>query len=175
MSEDEKKEMTKEGGAEVQKESHDTEELNKKATQTKTKVLIVDDDETNLRLLRGILQSKFSFEIIEAKNGKAALEMIKAQKPFMVILDIMMPEMDGIQALEEIRKNEETKDLPVIICSAVSEKTKIITLFNQGIVDYILKPIKPIVLVNKIKDYLRAYLAKVIAVVPTGESSEIHK
>jgi CheY-like chemotaxis protein len=175
MSEDEKKEITKETPPEPPAENRDTEELNKKATQRKTKVLIVDDDETNLRLLRGILQSKFSFEIIEAKNGRIALEMIKEKKPFMVILDVMMPEMDGIQALEEIRKNEETKDLPVIICSAVSEKTKIVTLFNQGIVDYILKPIKPILLVNKIKDYLRAYLTKVISVVPTGESSENHK
>jgi DNA-binding response OmpR family regulator len=75
------------------------------------------------------------------------------------MLDVM-PEMDGIQMLTEIRSKEETKEMPVIICSAVSDKNKVIELFNQGIGDYILKPIKPIILVNKIAGYLREYLSK---------------
>jgi CheY-like chemotaxis protein len=175
MNEIVNEELKKEVPSESKIPEPSSEEVNKNVTQKKVKVLIVDDDDTNLRLLKGILQGKFSFEIIEAKNGKLALEMIYSQKPFMVILDVMMPEMDGIQVLEEIRKNEETKDLPVIICSAVSEKSKIVTLFNQGIVDYILKPIKPILLVNKIKEYLRVYLAKVMSVVPTTESVENQK
>jgi DNA-binding response OmpR family regulator len=126
----------------------------------KIKVLIVDDDQVNRRLLKGILETKFQFQVLEAENGKLGLEIVERERPFLVMLDVMMPEMDGIQVLTEIRKREETKTLPVIICSAVSDKNKVIELFNQGIGDYILKPIKPIVLVNKISGYLREYLSK---------------
>jgi PleD family two-component response regulator len=129
-------------------------------SEHKIKVLIVDDDQVNRRLLKGILETKFNFEVLEAPNGKVGLQLIEQEKPFLVMLDVMMPEMDGVQMLSEIRKKEETKDIPVIICSSVSDKGKVIELFNQGIGDYILKPIKPIILVNKISGYLREYLSK---------------
>jgi two-component system alkaline phosphatase synthesis response regulator PhoP len=135
--------------------------VDQKVEAKKIKILIVDDEESFRRLLRGILESKFDFEIIEAVDGKKALEKAHAEKPFLIILDIMMPEMDGLQFLQEIRKSQELSDLPVIICSAINERSKVVDLFNQRIVDYIVKPIKPIIFVNKIKTYLAEYLSKI--------------
>jgi DNA-binding response OmpR family regulator len=135
-------------------------DVEQKAVTKKIKILLADDEENFRRLLKGILESKFNFEILEASNGKMALEKAIAEKPFLVILDIMMPEMDGVQFLHEIRNNQELKNLPVIVCTAINERNKVVDLFNQGIVDYIIKPIKPILFVNKIKSYLAEYLIK---------------
>jgi CheY-like chemotaxis protein len=129
-----------------------------------TKVLVVDDDPHIRRLMKIILENKFSFQILEAENGKQALTSIRLDKPFLVILDIMMPEMDGYQVLREIRNDDDTKDLPVLICSAINERNKILELHNQGIVDYIVKPLNPITFNNKVAQYLKLYLAKMMKI-----------
>jgi CheY-like chemotaxis protein len=137
----------------------------------KLKVLIVDDDPQIRRLIRLILESRFTFTVIEAEDGVKALARIKSDMPFLVILDVMMPEMDGIQVLKEIRKNEELKTLPVIICSAVSERSKVLELYNEGIADYIIKPINPIVFSNKVTQYLKQHLEKIIKKVYLNKES----
>jgi two-component system alkaline phosphatase synthesis response regulator PhoP/two-component system response regulator VicR len=128
----------------------------------KIKILVVDDDPHIRRLIRIILENKFSFQIIEAEDGRQALISIKQDKPFLIVLDVMMPEIDGFQVLKEIRKEEETKDLPVLICSAINERNKVLELYNQGIIDYIVKPINPVTFNNKITQYLKIYLSKII-------------
>jgi two-component system, OmpR family, response regulator len=128
----------------------------------KLKVLVVDDDPQIRRLIRLILESRFTFTVLEAEDGVKALARIDMDMPFLVILDIMMPEMDGIAVLKEIRKKEELKDLPVIICSAVSERSKVLELYSEGIADYIIKPINPIVFSNKVTQYLKQHLEKII-------------
>jgi CheY-like chemotaxis protein len=128
----------------------------------KLKILIVDDDPQIRRLIKLLLDKRFSFIILEAGDGKQALSMIEQENPFLVILDIMMPELDGIEALKIIRAKEEWKKLPVIICSAINEREKILLLYNQGIVDYIIKPINPTVFGNKITNYLKSYLSQAL-------------
>ncbi|MBI9048392.1 MAG: pyridoxal-phosphate dependent enzyme [Anaerolineaceae bacterium] len=82
------------------------------------KIIIIDDD-TNARILiKRILQSMANFELFEAANGLAGLEKIRSEKPNLIILDLMMPELDGFGVLDEIQKDESIKDIPVIIVSA---------------------------------------------------------
>ena len=131
-------------------------------TQKKIKILVVDDDPQIRRLIRATLQSKFNFDILEAENGATAYQKIEAEKPFLVILDIMMPELNGLELIEKMKQNEETKDVPVIMCSAINDREKVVELFSKGVADYIVKPINPIILVNKITQYIKIYLEKVI-------------
>jgi DNA-binding response OmpR family regulator len=128
----------------------------------KLKILIVDDDPQIRRLIKLLLDKRFSFIILEAGDGRQALSLIEKENPFMVILDIMMPGIDGIETLRIIREKEEWKKLPVIICSAVNEREKILLLYNQGIVDYIIKPINPTVFGNKITNYLKMHLSQAL-------------
>jgi DNA-binding response OmpR family regulator len=126
------------------------------------KILVVDDDPQIRRLIKVTLQNKFNFDIIEAENGATAHQKIESEKPFLVILDVMMPELNGIELLEKLKANDETKDVPIIICSAVNDRNKVVELFGKGVADYIVKPINPIILVNKITQYIKIYLEKVI-------------
>jgi len=133
-----------------------------KTQPKKIKILVVDDDPQIRRLIKVTLQSKFDFEILEAENGLTALQKIETERPFLVMLDIMMPELNGIELIEKLKANEDTKDVPIIICSAVNDRGKVIELFNKGIADYIVKPINPIILSNKITQYIKIYLDKII-------------
>lgn len=133
-----------------------------KTQPKKIKILVVDDDPQIRRLIKVTLQSKFDFEILEAENGLTALQKIETERPFLVMLDIMMPELNGIELIEKLKANEDTKDVPIIICSAVNDRSKVIELFNKGIADYIVKPINPIILSNKITQYIKIYLDKII-------------
>jgi len=138
----------------------------------KIKILVVDDDPQIRRLIKVTLQSKFNFEILEAENGLAALQKIEIEKPFLVMLDIMMPELNGIELIEKLKANEETKDVPIIICSAVNDRSKVIELFNKGVADYIVKPINPIILSNKITQYIKIYLDKIIKKGPISNEKQ---
>ncbi|HQJ75775.1 MAG TPA: response regulator [Bacteroidota bacterium] len=138
----------------------------------KIKILVVDDDPQIRRLIKVTLQSKFNFEILEAENGLAALQKIEIEKPFLVMLDIMMPELNGIELIEKLKANEETKDVPIIICSAVNDRSKVIELFNKGVADYIVKPINPIILSNKITQYIKIYLDKIIKKGPVSNEKQ---
>ena len=138
----------------------------------KIKILVVDDDPQIRRLIKVTLQSKFNFEILEAENGLAALQKIEIEKPFLVMLDIMMPELNGIELIEKLKANEETKDVPIIICSAVNDRNKVIELFNKGVADYIVKPINPIILSNKITQYIKIYLDKIIKKGPISNEKQ---
>ncbi len=140
-----------------------------KAEPRKIKILVVDDDPQIRRLVKVTLQSKFNFEILEAENGAQALLKIENEKPFLVILDIMMPELNGIELIEKLKSNEDTKDVPVIICSAVNDRSRVVELFSKGVADYIVKPINPIILANKITQYIKIYLDKIIKKGPSGE------
>ena len=128
----------------------------------KIKILVVDDDPQIRRLVKVTLQSKFNFEILEAENGVTALQKIETEKPFLVILDIMMPELNGLELIEKLKSNEAIKDVPIIMCSAVNDRGKVVELFAKGVADYIVKPINPIILSNKITQYIKIYLEKMI-------------
>jgi len=93
------------------------------------RVVVVDDTSEARRLIRRILQSQGDFEIFEATNGREALELIAREQPDLVILDLMMPEVDGFAVLDSLRSKPETANIPVIVATAkeltVDEKSRL--------------------------------------------------
>ncbi len=115
------------------------------------RVLVVDDDQNMLQLLYAFLRD--SYQVIMADNGKAALESLRSHKVDLVLLDYLMPGMNGKETLEEIRGDEELKDLPVFFLTGVSDSTKISECLKLDPIGYILKPIGKFSLLAKIRAY----------------------
>ena len=107
---------------------------------SKHTVLAVDDIPMNLLLISKIL-SRININISTAANGREALDFIAKNKPSLVLLDLMMPEIDGYEVLRRIRENSETADIRVIILSALNSNEDIVKGFNMGANDFITKPI----------------------------------
>jgi CheY-like chemotaxis protein len=107
---------------------------------SKHTVLAVDDIPMNLLLISKIL-SRLNITISTATNGREALEFIEKNKPSLVLLDLMMPEIDGYEVLRRLRENPETKDMRVVILSALNSNEDIVKGFNMGANDFITKPI----------------------------------
>ncbi|MGF1491084.1 MAG: putative bifunctional diguanylate cyclase/phosphodiesterase [Microcoleaceae cyanobacterium] len=105
-------------------------------------ILIVDDQPTNLRLLTRVL-SRGGFAVRQAISGKMALQAINAQSPDLIMLDIMMPEMNGYQVCEILKANPITANIPVIFLSALNDVFDKVKAFSVGAVDYISKPFQP--------------------------------
>jgi len=118
------------------------------------KILLVDDEQDILEFLSYNLRSE-GFEIQTANNGSDALRIASELKPHLVLLDVMMPEMDGIETCEEIRKNPDLENTLVAFLTARGEDYSQIAGFEAGGDDYITKPIKPKLLVSKIKSLLK--------------------
>lgn len=122
--------------------------------QGKIKILIADDEPDILEFLQYNLE-KEGFDITVAEDGKKAIEMAKQSNPHLILLDIMMPEMDGIEACRELRAMPEFKNTLIAFLTARNEDYSQIAGFDVGADDYIAKPIKPRVLVSRIKALLR--------------------
>lgn len=103
-------------------------------------ILVVDDVPLNLLLVEKML-THLKFNIRKADGGEKALAMVKESKPHLILLDLMMPKMDGFQVLENLRANPETKDVRVIILSALNSDADIVKGFKAGANDFITKPI----------------------------------
>ena len=117
------------------------------------KILLVDDEVDILEFLKYNLEQD-NFEVLVSSNGKDALKKI-AQKPDLIVLDIMMPEMDGFEVYEQIKKNKEYQEIPIIFLTAKSGETDEIKGLDLGASDYIQKPISPKKLIARIKSNLR--------------------
>ncbi|TVR78534.1 MAG: DNA-binding response regulator [Chitinophagaceae bacterium] len=118
------------------------------------KILLVDDEEDILEFIKYNLE-KEGYEVATALNGKQSLEIAKKLKPHLIILDIMMPEMDGIETCRELRTMPEFKNTLIAFLTARNEDYSQIAGFDVGADDYITKPIKPRVLVGRVKALLR--------------------
>jgi diguanylate cyclase (GGDEF)-like protein/PAS domain S-box-containing protein len=101
--------------------------------------LVVDDHETIRHLLRRVLQSQ-GHTVLTAASGSEALALLRIQSIDLVMLDIMMPEMSGIEVLERIKANPDTQDIPVLVVSADTDTDKVVTCINLGAEDYLVKP-----------------------------------
>jgi len=117
------------------------------------KILLVDDEADILEFLKYNLEQE-DFEVLVSTNGKDALKKI-FQNPDLIVLDIMMPEMDGFEVYEQIKKNKEYQDIPIIFLTAKSGETDEIKGLDLGASDYIQKPISPKKLIARIKSNLR--------------------
>lgn len=120
----------------------------------KGRILLVDDEEDILEFLSYNL-IKEGFKIKTASNGKSALKILEKFNPDLIILDVMMPEMDGIEVCESIRKNEKNDDVLILFLTARSEDYSELAGFSAGADDYITKPIKPKLLVSRVNAILK--------------------
>jgi len=119
----------------------------------KQSILIVDDTPSNIHVIANILKKHYS--ILIATSGKDAFNVIAKSKVDLILLDIMMPEMDGYKVCQELQQNPETADIPVIFISAKTEESDEITGFEVGAVDYVSKPVKASVLLARVNTHLR--------------------
>ncbi len=118
------------------------------------RVLIVDDDEDILELLEYNLLNA-GYQVEKAQNGLQALEIARHTLPDLIIMDIMMPEMDGVMACNKIREIPELADIHIIFLTARVEEYSEIAAFEAGGDDYIMKPIKPRALMSRVNAYFK--------------------
>lgn len=118
------------------------------------KILLVDDEPDILEIVGYNLKNE-GYQIFTAENGQQAIKTAKKQLPHLILLDIMMPEMDGIEACEKIRGIKSLENVIIAFLTARGEDYSQVAGFEAGADDYITKPIKPKVLVSKIKSLLR--------------------
>ncbi|MGD1806964.1 diguanylate cyclase [Dapis sp. BLCC M126] len=116
-------------------------------------ILAVDDISTNLKLLRVILEP-IGYSLTFAKGGHQAIERIKTSKPDLILLDLMMPEMDGLEVCKRLKSDPEYADIPIIFLTASNEQEHMINAFDLGAVDYINKPFKTAELFARIRNHL---------------------
>ncbi len=118
------------------------------------RILLVDDEPDILEILKYNLSSE-GYQVYTAQNGLEGVEKAKKKMPHLIILDVMMPEMDGIEACETIRKTEGLENTIITFLTARGEDYSQVAGFEAGADDYITKPVKPKVLISKVKALLR--------------------
>ncbi len=118
------------------------------------KILAVDDEESILELLKYNLE-KAGYEVRTAKDGAAAVELARRFRPNLVLLDVMMPKMDGVEACRQIRNIKELEGVFIVFLTARSEEYSEVAAFEAGADDYITKPIKPRALLSRVAAMLR--------------------
>lgn len=119
-------------------------------------ILLVDDEPDILEIV-GYNLSTEGYQVITADNGNDGVKLAQKNKPHLIILDVMMPEMDGIEACERIRKIPELENTIIAFLTARGEDYSQMAGFDAGADDYITKPIKPKILISKVKALLRRY------------------
>lgn len=120
------------------------------------KILLVDDEPDILEFLSYNI-NKEGFEVYTAQNGKEAIEKARQVNPHLILLDVMMPEMDGIETCEKLRQDKKLQDTVIAFLTARGEDYSQIAGFDAGADDYITKPVKPKVLVSRIKALLKRF------------------
>ncbi|MGY6530757.1 MAG: response regulator [Cyanobacterium sp.] len=116
----------------------------------KSLILIVDDLKVNLKLLSYILEAK-GYQSNSALNGKDALEKLTVLTPDLILLDLMMPEMNGLEVCEKIKSNPDYRDIPIIFLTASQEEHHLIEAFELGADDYVTKPFRKPELLRRVK------------------------
>ena len=129
------------------------------SVQDKQTILAVDDTLANIDVVKGVLSQDYLVQA--ATSGKLALKIIAKMKPDLILLDIMMPEMDGYEVCETLKSQPETKDIPIIFLTAKSQEDDETKGLSLGAVDYIAKPISPPILKERVKNHLALQAAKV--------------
>jgi len=113
-------------------------------------VLIVDDNETDLTLIKRTVE-RIGHRAITAANGIDGFALAKAQRPALILSDCRMPEMDGVEMCRRLKKDEDTKDIPIVFLTNVDTPKTVIECFDMGVNNYICKPIKPKLLMSQIE------------------------
>jgi CheY-like chemotaxis protein len=121
-----------------------------------SKILIVDDNAQNLELLEAYLEDLPGATVIHASNGMEALQKVADECPDVILLDIMMPRMSGFEVCKKLKSDEKTKDIPVIMVTALHELADIERGVEVGTNDFITKPVNRIDLITRVRSLLRA-------------------
>ena len=117
------------------------------------RILIVDDTLQNIQVLGTVLREQ-NYQINVAQNGVQALEMVGKVAPDLILLDVMMPEMDGFEACKRLKADEKTKEIPIIFLTAKVETDDVVHGFEIGAIDYVTKPFNAIELLARVKTHL---------------------
>lgn len=118
------------------------------------KILVVDDNPNNLNILSEILD-EYGYEIFFALDGESALKRAELGNPDLILLDVMMPGMDGFEVCQNLKDNPETTDIPVIFMTALDSAQDKVEAFELGAVDYITKPVEPLEVLARVKTHLK--------------------
>lgn len=124
---------------------------------SKNRLLIVDDEPANIHILSNILAE--DYEIRAANSGELALEAARSQAPDLILLDMIMPGLDGLSVCKKLKEEEATKDIPVIFVTSMSDPANEELGLQAGAVDYISKPISPPIVKARVKIHLQNLMA----------------
>ncbi len=127
-----------------------------KATDSKSRLLIVDDEPGNIRILSNILAEDYALSA--ATDGKQALDLAKSQLPDLILLDMVMPDMDGVAVCEALKSMGETSDIPVIFVTSMVDPENEERGLLAGAVDYISKPVSPPIVKARVKIHIQNFL-----------------
>ena len=120
---------------------------------TRKKILLVDDSSTILMIEKMIL-GKAAYDIVTARDGQEAVEKAVAERPDLVLMDVVMPRMTGFEACQALRSNGATRDIPIIMVTTRGEADSVEAGFESGCNDYVTKPIDSVELLAKLKNFL---------------------
>lgn len=117
-------------------------------------ILVIDDDEMNLQIAQMVLERKLPCKVLVADNGVEGIDILKTQRVNLVLLDVMMPDFDGLETLQEIRNDDEIKDVPIMMLTASGDIDTIKKVGALGVKDYIKKPFLPADLIGRVEKKL---------------------
>lgn len=124
------------------------------ASPTPLKVLCIEDEPDILKLLKIALRQRGNYQVVTAPNGLVGLEMAEKECPDLILLDAMMPVMDGYETCKRLKENPATRHIPVIFLAAKTQQKEIKKGLDLGAVDYLTKPFDPMTLPDQIRDIL---------------------
>jgi len=117
------------------------------------KILVVDDSKTALFMVLTILK-KEPYDLVTANDGERAVEVAAAERPDLILMDVIMPRKTGFEACRELKQREDTKAIPVILVTTRGEEPNVQAGFESGCNDYVTKPVNAAELLAKVKDYV---------------------
>jgi DNA-binding response OmpR family regulator len=117
------------------------------------KILSIEDTTSFRRLIRMTLEFE-GFEVIEAEGGKRGLELVKAQTPHLILLDLMMPDISGLEVCQELKKDSHLCKIPIVVLSSSDDSDEIEKCLQLGAQYYLLKPFRPAMLLEVVRKYV---------------------